>query len=182
MYYQVRVPEYQQSFIKFLWWENHNIEEEPSDFAMCAGVFGGVSSASCSNYTLKRTTTDNADQYVQEVAEVVRSNFYVDDLLKSVDDPKTAVILVKNVVDMCKSGGFNLTKFISNNRELLMSIPEDQRRYGVKNADLIGDFPTEKALGIQWNIPDDFFAFNIQVNRGPLTKRKMLSIISSMTH
>ena len=49
MYYQVRVPEYQQTFIKFLWWENHNIEEEPSDFAMCAHVFGGVLSASCSN-------------------------------------------------------------------------------------------------------------------------------------
>ena len=26
IYYQVRVPEYQQPFIKFLWWENHNID------------------------------------------------------------------------------------------------------------------------------------------------------------
>ena len=60
MYYQLRVPEYQQSFIKFLWWENPNIEEEPSDLVMCAHVFG-VSSASCSNYPLKRTATDNAD-------------------------------------------------------------------------------------------------------------------------
>ena len=65
----------------------------------------------------------------------------MDDLLKSVDDLKTAMILVKNVVDMCKSGEFNLTKFISENRELLKSIPEDQRRNGVKNADLIGDLP-----------------------------------------
>ena len=65
-------------------------------------------------------------------------------------------------------------------RELLIFIPEDQRRNGVKNADLIGDLPAEKALGIQWNIPDDSFTFNIQVNRRPLTKRKMLSIISSI--
>ena len=61
----------------------------------------------------------------------------MDDLLKSVDDPKMAMILVKNVIDMCKSGGFHLTKFISSNRELLISIPKDQRRNGVKNADLI---------------------------------------------
>ena len=115
MYYQVMVSEYQQSFIKFLWWENHNIEEKPSDFAMCTHVFGGTSSASCSNYALKRTATDNADQYGQEAAEVARSNFYVDDLLTSVDNPKTAMILVKNVADMCKSGGFHLTKFTSNN-------------------------------------------------------------------
>ena len=116
IYYQGRVPEYKQSFIKFLWSENHNIEEEPSDFAMCAHVFGGVSSASCSNYALQKTATNNADQYGQEAAEVVRSNFYVDDLLKSVDNPTTAVILVKNVVVMCKSGEFHLTKFISSNR------------------------------------------------------------------
>ena len=144
---------------------------------MCAHVFGGVSSTSCSNYALKRTVTDNADQYGQEAAEVARSSFYVADLLKSVDNPKNGMILVKNLVDMCKSGGFHLTKFISINRELLISIPEDQRRNGVKNADLIGDLPAEKALGIQWNIPDDSFTFNIQVNKRPLTKNKMLSII-----
>ena len=51
------------------------------------------------------------------------------------------MILVKNVVDMCKSSEFNQTKFISENRELFKSIPADQRRNGVKNADLIGDLP-----------------------------------------
>ena len=164
MRYQLRVFECQQTFIKFLWSEYHSTEQEPSDFAMCTHVFGGVLSASCSNYALKITATDNTDQYGQGATEVVRSNFYVDDLLRS-SDPKTATILVKNIVDMCNIGGFHLTKFISNNRELLMSISEDQRRNGVKNADLISDLPTEKALSIQWNIPDDsFFFFNIQVN------------------
>ena len=128
---------------------------------MCAHVFGGVLSASCSSYALKRTTTGNTDWYGQEAAEVMRSNFYVDDLLKSFDDPKTATILVKNVLPMCKSGGFHLKKFISNIRELLMSIPKDQRRNGVTNADLIGDLPTEKDLSIQLNIPDNSFTFNI---------------------
>ena len=50
MYYQVRVSEYQQTFIKFLLQANHNIEEEPSDLALCAHMFGGVLSANCSNY------------------------------------------------------------------------------------------------------------------------------------
>ena len=104
----------------------------------------------------------------------------MNDLLKSVDDPKTAKILVKDVVNMCKSGRFDLTKFISNNRKLLMSIPENQRRYHLENADLIGDLPIEKALGIQWTIPEVSFTFIIQMNRRPLTKRKTLSIISSI--
>ena len=72
----------------------------------------------------------------------------MDDFLESVHDPKTAMILLKNVVDMCKCDGFYLTKFISNNRKLLMSAPEDQRGNGVNNADFIDDPPTEKTLGI----------------------------------
>ena len=76
-----------------------------------ASDFGGVSSASCSNDALKRTVTDNADRYGQEAAEVVRSNFYQEDLLKYVDNPKTAMIEVKSVVDMCKSGGFHSKRF-----------------------------------------------------------------------
>ena len=63
----------------------------------------------------------------------MRSNFLADDLLKSVGDPKIAMILVKNGAGICKSAGFRLKKFISNNKELLMSIPEDQKRNG-KNA------------------------------------------------
>ena len=104
----------------------------------------------------------------------------MNDLLKSVDDPKTAKILVKDAVSMYKSGGFDLTKFISNNKKLLMFIPENQRRYHLENADLIDDLPIEKALGIQWTIPEVSFTFIIQMNRRPLTKRKTLSIISSI--
>ena len=104
----------------------------------------------------------------------------MNDLLKSVDDPKTAKILVKDAVSIYKSGGFDLTKFISNNKKLLMFIPENQRRYHLENADLIGDLPIEKALGIQWTIPEVSFTFIIQMNRRPLTKRKTLSIISSI--
>ena len=45
-----------------------------------------------------------------------------------------------------------------------MPISEDKRRNGFKNAYLIGDLSTEKAFGIQLNIPKDTFTFNIQMN------------------
>ena len=117
-----------------------------------------------------QTATDNTDQYAQETKEVVRDNFYVNDILKSVENPKTAMIL-KNGEDMVKSDGIHLMNLIYNNRDLPMSFLEDQRRNGIKNADLISDLPTEKALDIQWKISEDSFAFNIQVNRRPLIKR-----------
>ena len=43
----------------------------------------------------------------------VKRNFYVDDLLKSKSTEEKAAKLAVAVERMCKSGGFNLTKFIS---------------------------------------------------------------------
>ena len=87
--------------------------------------------------------------------DAMQNNFYVNDKLNSVKDLDTAKTLVKNVINMCRSGGFNLTKFISNNKELLISIPEDKRRPGVNDLNL----PVERTLGIQWNIYKRLFFF-----------------------
>ena len=73
-------------------------------------------------------------------------NFYVDDLLKSVEDEKYAKDLIRRIRKMCSAGGFDLTKFISNSKLVLMSIPENRRREGVKDADLVNEeLPPERA-------------------------------------
>ena len=43
-----------------------------------------------------------------------------------------------------------------------------------------GDLPTDKALRICWNVADDTFSFKIKLDRTSLTKRTMLSMISSI--
>ena len=146
---------------------------------MCAHVFGATSSASCSNYALRRTAVENEAVFGEAAANALHHNFYVDDLLKSIEDLDSAKQLVKDVINMCKSGGFHLTKFISNNKELL-SVPENQRRMGVKDQDLSGDLPNEKALGICWNLREDIFSFKLKLEARTLTKRVMLSMISSI--
>ena len=61
-----------------------------------------------------------------------------------------------------------------------MPISESRRRIGVKNQDLPGQLPNEKALGICWEVGDDAFTFKIKLDERPLTKRVMLSVISSI--
>ena len=51
---------------------------------MCVHLFGAVSSPSCANFALKQTVEDNAKVYGNEAAEIVKHDFYVDDLLKSI--------------------------------------------------------------------------------------------------
>ena len=86
MFYQVRVPEKHQNFLRFLWRENHNLDCEPSEHQMCVQVFGGTSSPSCCNFALKQTSTDNVEEFGSAAAQTLQRNFYADGMLKSVEN------------------------------------------------------------------------------------------------
>ena len=147
---------------------------------MCAHIFGGVSSGASSSYALKRTAKENEKKYGTETACTLRENFYVDDLLKSVNSEDDAIKLIKNLRSMCNEGGSNLTKFVSNSKKVLHSIPETFRRNGFKDKDLGCKLPDEQALGILWNVEADTLGFKIAIKEKPLTKRGMSSILSSI--
>ena len=81
----------------------------------------------CKNKALNLTAQDNEETYSPEVTKAVRRNFYVDDVLKSVPKLEQAVHLASDLTKLLKEGGFCLTKFASNSREVLQSIPSDLR-------------------------------------------------------
>jgi len=81
----------------------------------------------------------------------------------------------------CAKGGFRLSKFICNRRSVFESIPEEERSKGVKTLDLNYDeLPTERAPGVQWYIESDTFRFPITIKNKSLTRREILSIVSSI--
>ena len=149
---------------------------------MCVHVFGGTSSPSCCNYALKRTAYDNRSRYQTDVMDTLDRKFYVDDLLKSVKDVKTTIRLLHDVISMCADGGFRLTKFVSNRIEVLDSIPEEDKRIGMKDVCLNRgtSFPTENALGVNWDIESDTLVFKLNLDGKPTTRRQMLSMISKI--
>ena len=130
------------------------------DHKMTAHVFGGVSSLSCSNYVLKRTALDNLKKYGEDVASILRQNLYDDDMLKSFSSIEEAIRITGKVKELCKEGGFNLTKFSSNNLDVLKTIQDKDRKDGVKDKDLaIGVLAEDKALGVRWNVGETLWAF-----------------------
>ena len=161
-------------------WQDGNLSKKLIDHEMCVHVFGGTSSPSCRNYVLKRTSIDGEDQFGKAATKTLQDNFYVDDLLKSLDNEKEAIKLIKNVKAMCESGGFKLTKFLSNSKQVLQSIDEADRRQGVKDKDLMGDLPAEQALGVLWDTETDKFGFRVTLKQKSWTRRGLLSIISSV--
>ena len=63
MYHQMKVPENQRCFLRFLCWKDSDSSKVIVDHEMTAHVFGGISSPSCSNYALKKTAADNIKKY-----------------------------------------------------------------------------------------------------------------------
>ena len=179
MYYQVFVKEEHRSMLRFLWWEDDNAESEIIDLEMNVHVFGSTSSASCSNYALKKTASDNEDAYNKEVSYTLIKNFYVDDLLRSHDEVNQLIDVIKDVRRMCQEGGFNLTKFTSSNKEVLESIPECHRRKEVKDFKMMTSLPSNRALGVVWSLEADEFRFELAEKSKPVTRRGMLSTLSS---
>ena len=95
LYYQVKVPESQRSYLRYLWWKESDINSEIADHEMCGHLLGEVSSPSSSNYALKRTAVDNSSSFGVDASETVKKNFCANDLLKSVKSEEYAASLSK---------------------------------------------------------------------------------------
>ena len=108
------------------------------------------------------------------------NNFYVDDLLRSSDSVEEAVELMKSILKFCSSGGFNLTKFDSSDKELWKFLPADKRLETDSSRDIGKPDPIERALGVQWCLEADSLSFRISFGDSPLTRRGILSTISSV--
>ncbi len=70
---------------------------------------------------------------------------------------------------------------MSNRSQVLDAIPEDQKAKIMKGMSMDRDSPSiERVLGVQWCIQSDAFKFKIVIKERPLTRRGILSIISSI--
>ena len=87
----------------------------------------------------------------------------MDDVLKSVPSVRDALTLIQEFRDLRKKGGFKLTKFISNKKDVLYQIADALKRDGAKDKDLTGSLPIERALGIFWDAKNDVIKLKIDL-------------------
>ena len=101
----------------------------------------------CIKSTLKRTADHNEKDFDAITVQTLLRNIYVDDLLKTVPTPATAT-----------EGGFNLTKSMSNDRNVLAQITVEKRAVPALDLDL-DELPVNRAIGVECNIALDKFGF-----------------------
>ncbi|TNN15930.1 Gag-Pol polyprotein, partial [Schistosoma japonicum] len=163
MFHQVKVPEHDRDALRFLWSTNGDFTNSPEEFRMTVHLFGATSSPSCATFFLNRTIEDNKENYDKEVYDMTTHTFYVDDCL----------IIERYVI----KGGFNLTKWVTNDSTLAQLLPELNC---IVPCVQIGhdDHTTCRALGISWSICDDTFRFYVGIVNELATRRNILSFVA----
>ena len=181
MFHQVQVTQEHRDLLRFLWWEDGDTRKTPQEYRMTVHLFGATSSPGCANFAVKSTANDHESELGSAAADFLRNDFYVDDGLKSVATADEAIALIKNAREMCFKGGFNLHKFVSNEKQVIACIPESSRAEDSKTLDFNQDsLPIERALGVQWCVENDTFNFCILLSNRPTTRRGILSTVSSV--
>ena len=178
MFHQVKVRPEDQDSLRFLWW-SESVDETPQEYAMTVHIFGAADSPCSANSALLRTADDNERSFDAVTIETLRQNFYVDDLLKSMPTPESTIKLMEQLIELCAKGGFNLTKFVSNDRKVWAAIPLAKRADPSLDVNL-DELPVDRALGVRWYIESDTFGFKVLELGRSDTMRGVLSTICSV--
>ncbi|GFS91597.1 integrase catalytic domain-containing protein [Trichonephila clavipes] len=140
-------------------------------------TYGTSSAPFLSTRTLRQLAIDEQENY-PAASRATLSHFYIDDLLSGSATKKGAIQLVSEL-QMMKRGEFSLRKWVSNDPDVLATIPEELKAVDSKHT--IKDDQPVKILGIAW-LPDvDKFTFTITVDETDVwTKRKVLSEVAKI--
>ena len=82
-------------------------------------------------------------------------------------------------MELLRHGGFRLTKWMSNSRDVLSSIPNSERARTELTLDLDA-MQVERVLGCHWKAEDDYFVFTGLTVLSKPTKRGVLKTLASI--
>ena len=177
MYHQIKVEESDQDASRIVW--RNTPEEEIEDHKMTVHIFGKIDSPCIENWVIKRIVSDRSNKYPVDIINTIHENFYVDDYLDCFNSEERAIDAIQKIISILSNSGFRLTKWLSNNKNILKSVPPTER--SPKIVELVfNNIPVERALGIIWDPQKDMLYIKGVTKNVALTKRRLLSFISSI--
>ncbi|UYV60400.1 hypothetical protein LAZ67_1001040 [Cordylochernes scorpioides] len=174
MYRQILIHPDDSDYQRVLW------RDSPSDAIQEYKLTTITYGTACAPYLAIRTLHQLADDEAMNypvASEIVKRDFYVDDLLTGADTVEEAQVLIRQIIALLAEGGFPIRKWVSNSPKILDFLPKDQK--GINQSFDFKDLPSVKLLGILWDPSLDSFTIrvkppDIQVS----SKRSLLSLIA----
>ncbi|XP_018364348.1 PREDICTED: uncharacterized protein LOC108762043, partial [Trachymyrmex cornetzi] len=171
MYRQVLVDESQRHFQRILW--RNSPQDKLKTFELLTLTYGTASASFLAIRVIHKLAEDESELFPIG-SRIILRDFYVDDLLTGSSTLEEALEIKKQITELLKKGGFELTKWSANHHALLeVGGPHE------KKLNLTSDVNNEiRALGLLWNCESDVFKFESIGNLLPLEKPTKRSILS----
>ena len=175
MYHMLCLPEGDKPSMRFLWRDSP--EQEPSVYQFERTVFGEVLAPSRENYAMQHNAGENGDLPLG--VKAVFRHFYMDEGLPSTNFREEVIEMRKQMTELLRRGGFHLHKWLTNDPEVLATIPEQDR--SPRFLELSENkFLIDRALGVMWDAEGDVLKFTGLQGDAGTTKRKILSEVFSL--
>lgn len=140
-------------------------------------TYGVCSSAFLSTRCLVQIALENKESH-PEASRIIRTDFYVDDLLSGSDTIEGARALKSELMEILAGYGFELRKWTANDIGILQKSKFDETdNYHILESE------TKKTLGVWWQAKSDLFKYKIDIpnnSSDAITKRQILSSISRL--
>ena len=104
----------------------------------------------------------------------------MDDLLKSLPTEEEATKLALELIDLVSSGGFRLTKFMSNSRNVLAQLPPEYILCTLREHQPFNFHLDSLPLGVLWTVEQDSLEMKVVTKQLPPTKRGILKQIATI--
>ncbi|KAI3370855.1 hypothetical protein L3Q82_007372 [Scortum barcoo] len=179
MFHNFIVEEEHRDYLRFLWFQNHDLDGDIAEFRMRVHVFGNCPSPAVAIYGLKRTAIEGEEEYGSDARMFVEHHFYVDDGLKSFSSETEAIDVLHRTRKMLAQSNIRLHKISSNSSIITSAFPDEDLATGLQGLDL--DTPSMQCtLGLGWDLSTDLLMFQVTTSDKPFTKRGVLSVINSL--
>ena len=178
MFLQISLTEEDKPFHRFLWAETPTLE--PRIFEFNRHLFGNTGSPSVADFCITQTAELNKTLF-PSAYDTVKCSRIVDDTLDSRETTKESIDLASQLRDLFPKCGMKIHKFLSNTRQVLESIPVNDRIKEARNIDELYTNPKGpefKTLGIPWDALTDMFLFNMSAVHTPKETWTKLEILS----
>ena len=156
MYRQIWIHPDQQDYQRILW--RRRPEDQIVSFRLKTVTYGTASAPWLATRCLNKIADEIQDSQPR-AAEIIRSEFYVDDLLSGADSIKEAMEIQEEVNQVLQSYGFPLRKWASNEPYVIDAIKGDstQPAYPVNPDSIV------KTLGMKWDRLTDTLSFKVKL-------------------
>ncbi|CAG7722738.1 unnamed protein product [Allacma fusca] len=172
MYRQIMHISSDSNFLRILW--RFDSKDPIQAYKLLRVTFGTKSAPALATQTLMQLANDEFENFPQ-ASQVLKEDTYVDDVVTGANHETSAIQLRKDLDQLTRNGGFELSKWMSNSLQVMDSIPTENR--GSEASLNLDVDKTVKTLGLHWNPSLDSYTYKVQPFTRPttLTKRYILS-------